>query len=102
MLNVLKAPGFEVVDADHPVAAGDQVVAEVRAEEPGSASYNDSTHLNLMVIGGRPWDNWPIDQVRPPRQVLALAGNGPSGLLTVALGWPDATLEEELIRSAVL
>jgi hypothetical protein len=76
MLNVLKAPGFEVVDADHPVAAGDQVVAEVRAEEPGSASYNDSTHLNLMVIGGRPWDNWPIDQVRPPRQVLALAAMG--------------------------
>ena len=32
-------PGLEVVHADHAVAALEQVVAEVRAEEPGAARH---------------------------------------------------------------
>ena len=35
--DVLQRAGVEVVDADHPVPLGQQVVAEMRPEEPGSA-----------------------------------------------------------------
>jgi hypothetical protein len=40
VLHVLERPGLEVVHADHAVALVEQVIAEVRAEEPGAAGYD--------------------------------------------------------------
>ena len=37
VLDVGQRPGLEVVDADHAVAAREQLVAQVRAEEAGAA-----------------------------------------------------------------
>ena len=43
VLDVLQRAGVEVVDADHPVALVEQVVAEVGAEESGSAGDDASS-----------------------------------------------------------
>ena len=44
VLDVLERARLEVVDADHPVALLDQVVAEMRAEEPGAAGHDRGSH----------------------------------------------------------
>ena len=44
VLDVLQRPCLEVVDADHPVAAREQLVAEVGAEEAGSAGHDGRRH----------------------------------------------------------
>src|SRR3954452_8157422 len=48
--DVVEIAGLEVVHADDAVALRDQVIAEVRAQEAGSAGYETSRH----VIEGRP------------------------------------------------
>ena len=40
VLDVLQRARVEVVEADDPVALGEQVLAEVRAEEPGAAGHH--------------------------------------------------------------
>ena len=38
VLDVLQRAGVEVVDADHPVALGEQVIAQMGAEESRSSA----------------------------------------------------------------
>ena len=49
VLDVLQRAGVEVVDADHPVALGQQVIAQVRAEEPGSAGDDAGAHRRARI-----------------------------------------------------
>ena len=49
VLDVLERSRVQVVDADHAVAALEQVVAEVRAEEAGSAGHDSSGHGRMIV-----------------------------------------------------
>jgi hypothetical protein len=44
MLKVGEIPGQEVVDADHRTATVEERLAEMRAEEPRSASDDDSQY----------------------------------------------------------
>ena len=44
VLDVRQRAGLEVVDADHAVAAAQQLVAQVRAEEPGAAGDQAGGH----------------------------------------------------------
>src|SRR6202020_495759 len=44
VLDVRQRSGLEVVDADHAVPAGEQLVAEMRAEEPGAAGDQAGGH----------------------------------------------------------
>ena len=48
--DVVPAAGGEVVEADHRVAAGEQVVAQVRAEEPGAAGDHDPAHRRPIPV----------------------------------------------------
>src|SRR5881275_3092858 len=55
MRDVLRAAGDEVVDADDFVAAGEEEIAEVRAEEARAAGDQRTTHLHALPhpdIGG--------------------------------------------------
>ncbi len=49
MLDVLERARLEVVDADHPVPLLEQVVAEMRAEEPGAAGDQDALALTVVA-----------------------------------------------------
>ena len=42
-------PGVEVVDADHPVAAPEQLIAQVRAEESGPSGDYAGTHRAASI-----------------------------------------------------
>src|SRR5439155_11377385 len=42
VIEVRPAPGDEVVHPNHPVAEREQAVAEMRAEKPGGAGYEDA------------------------------------------------------------
>ena len=44
-------PGLEVVDADHPVALPEQVLAEMGAEEAGAAGDHAGTHRAAIEMG---------------------------------------------------
>jgi hypothetical protein len=44
VLDVLERAGLEAVHADHPLALGEQVVAEVRAEESGASRDHRRRH----------------------------------------------------------
>jgi hypothetical protein len=44
VLDVLQRPGFEVVNADDPLAPRKQLVAEVRAYETGTAGDDRRAH----------------------------------------------------------
>jgi hypothetical protein len=44
VLDVVERPRLEVVDADHPVPASEQVITEMRAEEAGAARYQRGWH----------------------------------------------------------
>jgi hypothetical protein len=45
VLDVPQRARQQVVDADHPVALGEQVVAEVRAQEAGSTGDDSRCHF---------------------------------------------------------
>ena len=52
VLDVGQRAGLEVVDADHAMAAPQQLLAEVRAEEAGAAGDEAGGHgFNLPAIG---------------------------------------------------
>jgi len=44
VLDVHQRPGFEVVDADDPVAAAQELVAHVRPQEPGATGDKTGGH----------------------------------------------------------
>jgi hypothetical protein len=44
VLDVLERPRVEVVDTDNAIPFAEKEVAQVRAEQPGSATYNRSAH----------------------------------------------------------
>ena len=46
VLDVLQRAGVEVVDADHPMPLGEQVIAEVRAEEPAPP-----VTMQVVIVG---------------------------------------------------
>src|SRR5262249_18247733 len=50
---VPKRACHEVVDADHAVALGEEVVAEMGAEEPGSAGDDGRGHCRDMLAAAR-------------------------------------------------
>ena len=49
---LVSEPGLEVVDADHAVAAVEQLVAQVRAEEAGAAGDEASGHTDSIPRTG--------------------------------------------------
>jgi hypothetical protein len=49
VLDVLQRSGVEVVDADHPVALGQQVVGHVRAQEPGAPADQAGAHRRARI-----------------------------------------------------
>jgi hypothetical protein len=51
-LDVLEAARIEVVEADDPPVAGEQVLAQVRPEEAGSAGYDCSAHAASVTDHG--------------------------------------------------
>ena len=48
VFDVGEGPRLEVVDADHPMAASEQLIAEMRSEEPRTTRYEAGGH-----VGGR-------------------------------------------------
>jgi hypothetical protein len=44
VLDVLERAGIEVVEADHPVVLGQQVIAQVRAQKSGSPGDDAGAH----------------------------------------------------------
>jgi hypothetical protein len=53
VLDVLQAPGREVVEEDHRVAPREQRVGEVGADEPGSAG-DEGAHGTRAYVSGSP------------------------------------------------
>src|SRR5262249_54245286 len=53
VLHVLKGACYEAVDADDAVALGEDVVAEVGAEEPGSTGDDGRGHCRDMLAAAR-------------------------------------------------
>src|SRR5262245_59204305 len=49
VLDVLERPRIEVVDAEHPVARGQQMVAEMRADEARAAGHESGGHVHNLV-----------------------------------------------------
>jgi hypothetical protein len=65
MADVLERPGIEIVDANDSVTARDEVIAEVRAEEPCSAGDNCGacSLIHEPIVGsGCLVNNWPMVQ----------------------------------------
>ena len=50
MLDVLLAPGEEIVDADDVVPVGQQAIAQVRAEKAGAAGDEDGFSYPVMLF----------------------------------------------------
>src|SRR5262249_9218281 len=51
VLDVLERAGLEVVDADDPVAAPEEVVAEMGAEEAGASGDDRRWHPRIVLTG---------------------------------------------------
>jgi hypothetical protein len=47
--DVLERAGLEVVEADHPIALGEQMLAEVRAEKAGTAGNHAGRHRGDVI-----------------------------------------------------
>ena len=97
VLDVLQRAGVEVVDADHPVALAEQVVAHVRAEEARSAADQAGAHRRRGYPGPLPLGDSPVPTLRGHRPAAGLEG----------LGQPVVKREKEPIagedlRAAVL
>ena len=75
--DVLDAAGEQVVDADDPVAVGEQPLAEVRAEEAGAAGDERGGHARVsaaaVLSAGRP-SGRPIETYSNPAAAI-LAGS---------------------------
>ena len=48
VLDVLKRPGVEVVDADHPIARSEQMIAEMGAEKPAPPVTSARGHVHNL------------------------------------------------------
>ena len=51
VLDVRQRAGLEVVDADHPVLAPEQLVAQMRAEEAGATGDEARSHARNLQPG---------------------------------------------------
>ena len=77
VVDVLQRPGVEVVDADHPVAVGEQMVAQMRAEKSRPSRNDARAHrvARIPAAGARgTWGGLALGvDVAPGRVELANA-----------------------------